>query len=76
MRVLFYTAAALAASLANITHALKLDRADFDDFALEDDFAEVDALLSQAQDPAMMTDGAIDKELEMMERELKQMQEQ
>jgi hypothetical protein len=67
MRVLFYTAAAYAATIGS---AIRLEQAEYDD-----DFAECDTYVLDTQDTAGMTDAAIDSEVVQMERELKQMQE-
>jgi len=60
MRVLFYTAAALAATLASVSQAVRLESNDlFDD--VYDRFPETDCELGE--DPAGMTDAELDKEM-------------
>jgi len=68
MRVLFYTAAALAASIANLSHAMRID---FDNSPFIDDFSEVEAF----EEFKGMSDAQQDAEIERMDKEVKAMQE-
>lgn len=76
MRVLFFTAAALAASLANITSAVRLEDTNALDTFYDNIFSEVENNAYLNQDIAKKDEGQLDNEIEKMEKEVKQMQEQ
>lgn len=72
MRVLFYTAAVLATSLATVTQAIRLESADDEVDFYYDDFSQTIV----SEDPNKMTDAQLDKQIEQMEKDVKNMQEQ